>query len=226
MVPASRVKAWAIARSIYRTACLLGVEEKEIPLKPMILNQKTISFGSNLPIIFTDQELIKLYRKKIAIPKLVPIFQNPRKSFLKLLKLRKVSQFFKCKSLEPNYLGLLFAVGIETTAIYMNFHPKCSSVIGSGLGVIEFFLSHDKNPIAVLQKSDNRGWQFKTKRTMNPSVKVIFKDIEVVKLLCMGNLDHNEGLALGELAISGNIPIMDKVSYCSKIALSELPMFT
>ena len=49
---------------------------------------------------------------------------------------------------------------------------------------------------------------------MNPSVKVIFKDIEVVKLLTMGNLDHNEGLALGELAISGNIPIMDKVSYC------------
>ena len=41
MVPASRVKAWAIARSIYRTACLLGIEEKKkIPLKPMILNQK------------------------------------------------------------------------------------------------------------------------------------------------------------------------------------------
>jgi len=145
---------------------------------------------------------------------------------LKLLKLRKVGQFFKCKSLEPNDLGLLFAVGIETTAIYMNFHPKCSSVIGSGCGVIEFFLSHDKNPMAVLQKSYNRGWQFKTKQTMNPSVKVIFKDIEVVKLLCMGNLDHNEGLALGELVISGNIPIMDKVSYCSKIALSELPLFT
>ena len=226
MVPASRVKAWAIARSIYRTAYLLGIEEKKIPLKPMILNQKTISFGSDLSIIFTDQELIKLYRKKIAIPKLVPVFQKPRKSLLKLLKLRKVGQFFKSKSLEPNDLGLLFAVGIETTAVYMNFHPKCSSVIGGGCGVIEFFLSDDKHPMAVLQKSDNRGWQFKTKRTMNPSVKVIFKDIEVVKLLCMGNLDHNEGLALGELVISGNIPIMDKVSYCSKIALSELPLFT
>ena len=54
---------------------------------------------------------------------------------------------------------------------------------------------------------------------MNPR-KVIFKDIEVGKLL-HGNLDHNEGLALGELAISGNIPIMD-MGYCSKIALSEL----
>ena len=89
-------------------------------------------------------------------------------------------------------------------------------------GVIEFFFQMINTQWQFLQKSDNRGWQFKTKRTMNPSVKVIFKDIEVVKLLCMGNLDHNEGLALGELAISGNIPIMDKVSYCSKIALSEL----
>jgi len=226
MVPESRVKAWAIARSIYRTACLLGLEEKEISLKPMILDQETISFGADLSIIFTDQELIKLYHKKIAIPKLVPVLQKPRKSLLKLLKLRKVGQFFKCKSLEPNGLRFLFAVGIETTAIYMNFHPKCSSVIGGGYGVIEFILSHDKNPFAVLQKSDDSGWQLKTKQTMNPSVKVIFKDIEVVKLLCMGNLDHNEGLALGELVISGNIPIMDKVSYCSKIALSELPMFT
>ena len=144
MVPAPRVKAWAIARSIYRTACLLGIEEKELPLKPMILNQKTISFGSDPSIIFTDEELIKLYRKKIAIPKLVPVFQKPRKSLLKLLKLRKVGQFFKCKSLEPNDLGFLFAIGIETTAIYMNFHPKCSSVIGGVCGVIEFFLSHDK----------------------------------------------------------------------------------
>ena len=110
-----------------------GCRGKRDSIEADDLKSKTISFGSNLPIIFTDQELIKLYRKKIAIPKLVPVFQKPRKSFLKLLKLRKVGQFFKCKSLEPNYLGLLFAVGIETTAIYMNFHPKCSSVIGGGL---------------------------------------------------------------------------------------------
>ena len=74
-------------------------------------------------------------------------------------------------------------------------------------------------------KKDNRGWQF-NQANNESSVRVIFKDIEVVKLLCMGKLDHNEGLALGELVISGNIPIMDKVSYCSKIALSELPLFT
>ena len=226
MVTASRVKAWAIARSIYRTACLLDLERKEISLKPLILNQKTISFGSEPKIIFTDEQLITLYRKKIAIPRLVPFFQKPYKSFLKLLKLRKVGEFFKCKNVEPNDVRFIFAVGIETTATYMNFHPKCSSIIGSHCGIIEFFLSNDKNPIAVLHKKYNQSWHLKTnQKSINPSVKVIFKDIEVVKLLCMGNLDHNEGIALGEMTVSGNIPVMDKVSYCSQIALSELPIF-
>ena len=46
MVPAPRVKhGQSLGLSIELLA--FGYEEKELPLKPMILNQKTISFGSD-----------------------------------------------------------------------------------------------------------------------------------------------------------------------------------
>ena len=85
MVPASRVKAWAIARSIYRTACLLGYRGKKDSIEADDLKSKTISFGSAPSIIFTDQELIKLYRKKIAIPKLVP-FSKTSQIFVEIVE--------------------------------------------------------------------------------------------------------------------------------------------
>lgn len=227
MIDLHRLKAWAIARSIYRASCILGFESsKKNSLEPYFFDNISIAFGQDNPLVFSDIGLLEINKTPFIIPRVLFLMKSPYRSFLKINRLAKIGRFMRSSTRDVRKLKLLLGVGLEATVTYMNHDPKCMEIIGCEEGRVDFYFQDLPTPLLSLMKNQDGGWQVRDFNAIDgqPKVKMIFKSVEIGILSCQNLLDHKISSALGEYKILGYAPIMEKIGYCAKVTSLQIPL--
>ena len=220
------IRSWAIARSVYKGANALSLTANcPSCLRPKLLNEKLVSLGDQKDLVFSEKNLLKIREKKFALPELTFLFRHPYSSFKKILILKRFENYIYNIKTNPNYLGVLMSVCLESTAVYMNKHPKCLATIGNDSGIVSFYLQGIDDPLVSLIKSQGNKWHTKTGNLGNESsVRLTFKNIDVGIQSCLGRINPIAATTLGGYEVSGYLPLMDKVGYCARLVGNELPV--
>ena len=220
-VSEERLSLLAGARTIHRCAQQKFSLKVANSLLPELLSKYEILLGKQL--IFSDFEFSKLLRKGYGVPKLKSFFPFPLDSMLSLSNLWKVGRVFKKGQKNTDILAILYG-SLDAICLYLNRHPKA----------FELFISERKCTLGVtvvdcekkylLSYESLHGWMVTdTPRKYDPSACLTFKNIEVVQLSNLGNLDPWLSLVNGDVQLTGRIPMLDKFGYVARIAQKEIP---
>ena len=118
----------------------------------------------------------------------------------------------------------LLAGSIEAILTYANLHPYSSAllsvdqhstirigVVNSPLNLFVYF-----DPVV--------GWNLKQDLTNEPATCTLeFKSDEVARLASWGQLDPWRSVADGSIIIGGQVPLVEKFGYISRIVQKEVP---
>jgi hypothetical protein len=222
-----RLKAWAIARSIYRASCILGFEStQKKSFEPYFYDNTSIAFGQDSPLVFSDVGLLEINKTPFIIPRVLFLMKSPYRSFLKINRLVKIGRCIRSSTRDVRKLKLLLGVGLEATVTYMNHDPKCMEIIGCEEGRVDFYLQDLPTPLLSLMKNQDGWWQIRDFNITGgqPKVKMMFKSVEIGILSCQNLLDHKISSALGEYKILGYAPMMEKIGYCAKVTSLQIPL--
>jgi hypothetical protein len=221
-ISGDRLRIWAAAQSIYRTMEFLFPDAPLKKFKPSLLTTDGISFGA-CGLLFSDGAFRKVLRGGFALPDLKRILRQPGHSVQCLKRLMQVKSLHSfCNGTKE--IRALLAGSIEAILTYANLHPYSKSLLTVPqhstirIGIVN-------SPIQLLIYFDSLGnWNLKEdtgKRTATCSLE--FKNHEVARLASLGQLDPWHAVALGSLTIGGQLPIVEKFGYISRIVQREVP---
>ena len=114
--------------------------------------------------------------------------------------------------------------GLAGAAAFANHDLNCKELIkseGSGVALFEIAVTEVSIWFSFSEKED---CQVGSGRLDNvPSAIFTFRDCEVARNAIKGGFDHLGGPALGEATISGNLPVLDKIGYISRVCQKAVP---
>jgi len=220
----SRISSWAAAQSIYgSTVVMERVFSGPRPLKPKLLNGNQIAIG-NEGLVFKDNSLLQAIEKGFAMPELLPLLRNPFSAYRTITTLKRVSRFYEKSQLSPESLLILMRAGLESVAVYLNYHPDLKNLSFENPGSKISFNLAGYGLLGWLKQSSN-GFSAGTEPNNEKSaVALTFASKEIAFEGLLRGVDQLSATATGEVMIRGNIPLMDKIGYASRMALREVPM--
>jgi hypothetical protein len=221
-ISGNRLRIWAAAQSIYRTMEFLFPDASLEKFKPSLLTNDGISFGAS-GLLFSDGAFIKALRGGFALPDLKRILCQPGHSVQCLKRLMQVKSLHSfCNGTRE--VRSLLAGSIEAILTYANLHPYSKSLLTVPqystirIGIVN-------SPTQLLMYFDSLGsWNLKEdkgKRTATCYLE--FKNNEVARLASLGQLDPWHAVAMGSVRVGGQLPILEKFGYISRIVQREVP---
>ena len=221
-IPDERLKIWAAAQSIYRTMEFLFPDASLKKIKPFLLATDGISFGA-CGLLFSDCAFIKALSGGFALPDLRRFLCHPVHSVECMRRLIRVKSLHGLCSGAKEIRALL-AGSIEAILTYANLHPYSSALLSVDL--------HSTIRIGVVNSPLNLfvyfdpvvGWKLKQDLTNEPATCTLeFKSDEVARLASWGQLDPWRSVANGSIIIGGQVPLVEKFGYISRIVQKEVP---
>ncbi len=175
-------------------------------------------------LCFSDSQLIKAASTGLGFPRLSSLafnFTNGIKSLLMLLKIKKILKAMGSSS-QSAAVGL--RAGLAGAAVFANNDSRCMELLkGEGSGVALFKIA-DTEISCWFSFSENGDCQVGSDPLeCHPSAVFTFRDCEVASSAIKGGFDHLGGPALGEATISGNLPVLDKIGYISRVCQKAVP---
>ena len=223
-LPVERLVPWTLARSIWASQLqLLKGHDLANFLLPRICSEKTISFGQS-GLAFKDNSLVKAAKKGFAIPQLSKFLRSPFTSTAALRLVIKVGQIHQNGWRKPGNAKVLLSAALEATVTYMNFHPGC----------VDLFVDHPNSSIGVgsekegvfmtICRINSQPWALEHKAIMKQSTAtLIFSSDQAACFSAVGNLDHMLAAGDGQIQLRGQIPLLEKFGYASRVVRRELP---
>jgi len=221
-VPVERLKIWAAAQSIYRTMEFLFPDAPLKKIKPSLLATDGISFGG-CGLLFSDCSFLRALSGGFALPDLKRFLCHPVHSVECLRRLIRVKSLHGLCS-GAREIRALLAGSIEAILTYANLHPYSKALLSVDqhstirIGVIN-------TPVNLLVYFDPvGGWKLRQDSAKEPvTCSLEFKSDQVARLASGGQLDPWRAVADGSLIIGGQVPLVEKFGYISRIVQREVP---
>ena len=217
----------------YATAVSIEAASKEIVsllkkgniLHVNLIENDYIQLGGK-GLCFSDSQLIKAAGTGFGFPRLSSLafnFTNGIKSLLMLLKIKKI---MKVVDMSAQSAAVGLRAGLAGAAAFANNDPRCNDLLkGEGSGIALFEIA-DTEVSFWFSFSENGDCQVGSDRLDGPPSAVFtFRDCKVASNAIKGGFDHLGGPALGEATVSGNLPILDKIGYISRVCQKAVPSF-
>ena len=226
-VEPKRVRAWAIARSLYAGSKVFYSNSRKndrSSIEPFLFDDDRIGFGKYGPLVFKDSGLRNLVDFGFSCPDIYQLTKFPVLSLLKISHIVKISKYLKTVNYSNKYLQYLLLVGLEATACYLNYDRRFIEV--KDHGCMQFMIDKNPTPLAKIEKSDDEIWKVSLGTdVITPNATLTFKTIKIGVDACLAKIDEKESISMGDLIVEGRLPLADTIGYASRIASSELSVF-
>ncbi|MDG1138860.1 MAG: hypothetical protein P8N49_05010 [Opitutales bacterium] len=218
-----QLASWAVARSLETIS--IGIKKRKPNTQQLfarILTDSIISLTFGNEIVFTNQNLLRSAQNGFSFPKIIPLFRNPMMSIHGIKTLLEIRKLYD-RDLDRENVHILFSAGLEATSCYLNHHPHAKELMNNEVGTIDFYLK-ETYFLGRVSKSKNTQW---TCKAVNPhedsSVILNFKDLQSALRGTRGQIDPLADPALGNIQVSGRVPLLDKFGFVARIASREVP---
>ena len=192
-------------------------------LEVTLLDNYYIQLGGK-GLCFKESKLLKAVSTGFAIPRLLPLFGNFNNAFSSILMLLKIKKILSAKLLNHQSISVALRAGLAGTAAFANHDLRCKELLSNekegrilfkvcGTDIAIWF-SFSQNDLC---RVDSGVMDYE------PTAVFTFLSLKVARDAISGWFDHLGGPALGEAKISGNLPLLDKIGYISRIAQKAIP---
>ena len=175
-------------------------------------------------LCFKDTNLLQAVSTGFAVPRLIPLFGNFNNAFTSILMLLKIKKILSAKLLKTQCISVALRAGLAGTAAFANHDVRCRELLSNekegrilfqvyGTDIAIWF-SFSKNELCRVDSGVI---------DVQPTAVFTFLNLKVARNAISGWFDHLGGPALGEAKISGNLPLLDKIGYISRIAQKAIP---
>ena len=192
-------------------------------LKVQILENHSIQLGGK-GLCFKDRELINAVSTGFGLPHFSPLFFNFNNAFKSILMLLKIKSLLTNKetSVEKVFIGLI--AGLAGTAAFANHDLQCMKLLENEEAGIALFKVANSDISVWLSFSDSNECKVGSgPPVQQPSAVFTFQNLSVASNAISGWFDHLGGPALGQVEISGNLPLLDKIGYISRKVQKLVP---
>jgi len=222
--PLNRLKPWTLSRSIWASHLQLCFgTKKEQRLFPSFASDDTIRFG-NSGLSFKDAKLMKVTSGEFALPCLSNFLASPFSAFLAIKSLIRVGQIHRYNWNDPNYTKVVLAAALEATVNYINYSPACRILFEDYEEASIGFSSLKEGVFLVVSKAESDLWKLEHEvHSVDLNATLVFRSDESIFSTAVGEIDHMVAVGNGEIQLLGNIPLLEKFGYVSRIVRKELP---
>ena len=223
-IPVERLLPYAAAIAIEASSsefCSRNQKAKHLRVK--LLPNQLISIGGN-GLCFKDKNLLKAVKSGFAFPQVFDFLANFKCGFESIVTLLRIQKILASKTGSLEKLAIGLRAGVSTTAVFANYDPPSVELLrGFKNDVIQFKVEgHDLS--FFLYRLDGNLWKVDTVNpTERTSAILSFKCPSIATQAISGFFDHLAGVGLGHASVSGNIPLLDKIGYISRVVQRKLP---
>lgn len=218
-----QLPAWAVARSLAAMSNEIHLHQpKFFKLSARLLTNSRISLTAGDEIVFENKNLLHAAKKGFAFPEILPLCKHPFVSFKGIRTLMEIKGLYN-RSPSKQDVKIFFQGGIEATTCYLNHHPPAQDLMGDEKGIIDCYL--DKSFfLGRIFLSNDDAWECTSRKPdTEPSVVLNFKNLNSAIRGACGQIDPLADPALGNINVSGRIPLLDKFGFVARIASREVP---
>ena len=218
-----QLPAWAVARSMEAMSIEIQRHKPNLyKLSAKILTKSKISLTAGDAIVFGNKNLLKAAGKGFALPEILRLCINPIVSFKGIMTLLEIKDLYN-RSPDKQDVKIFFQGGIEATTCYLNHHPPAQDLMGDEKGTIDCYL--DKSFfLGRIFRSNGAAWKCTSRKSdTEPSVVLNFKNLDSAIRGACGQIDPLADPALGNINVSGRIPLLDKFGFVARIVSREVP---
>ena len=219
-----RVIAYAAALSIQALSDeLLKRDKVTRRLKVRLLNDGLVEVGGP-GLCFKETKLLKAVASGFAVPQLIPLVLNFKNSIESIFILLQIRKFFSNKEVNCDKVSLGLIAGLAGTAAFANHNLHYIELLKEHKDeVVLFNVANSGIEIWFYFSSDDVWTVDSGEFSLNPTSVFTFKDLSVAHSAIIGWFDHLAGPAIGDVQISGNLPLLDKVGYISRKVQQQVP---
>lgn len=218
-----QLPAWAVARSLAAMSNEIHFHQpKFYKLSARLLTNSRISLTAGNEIVFENKNLLHAAKQGFAFPEILPLCKHPFVSFKGIRTLMEIKGLYN-RSPSKQDVKIFFQGGIEATTCYLNHHPPAQDLMGDEKGTIDCYL--DKSFfLGRIFRSNDDAWECTSRKPdTEPSVVLNFKNLNSAIRGACGQIDPLADPALGNINVSGRIPLLDKFGFVARIASREVP---
>ena len=158
-----------------------------------------------------------------AWPRIAPLLMKPLETFRAIRTLRGLAgAFLDAKDAETKAaLGL--RGGLAAAEAFARLEPKCVEALARECpGTVVFTVAGEDLAVWFRIEPDARYRSGSGDPPDDPAARVCFRDLEVACRAVDGKLDSLAAPALGEVEVSGRIPLAEAVGYVADMAARNL----
>lgn len=213
-----------MSRSIWASHWQLnhGLESGQ-RLFPRFASDNEISFGDSA-LSFTDAKLMKVASGGFAFPCLSKFFASPFSAFLAIKSMIRVGQIHRYNWKDPTYAKVILAAALEAAVNFINYSPICSSLFEDYQRASIGFSSSKEGVFFVVSQTEFGLWELNHKeKPEDLSANLVFRRDESICSSAVGQIDHMVSVGRGDIQLQGNIPLLEKFGYVSRVVRKEIP---
>lgn len=188
-----------------------------------LLPNQLISLGGS-GLCFKDKNLIKAVTSGFAFPQIFDFLANPKNGYESIVTLLRIQKILTSKGDSAEKLAIGLRAGIATTAAFANYDPPSIELLSDFENVVIQFKVEEYDLSFFLYRLEGELWKV---NSLNPIEKTSatfnFNGPLIASKAISGFFDHLAGIGLGHASVSGNIPLLDKIGYISRLAQRKLP---
>ena len=188
-----------------------------------LLPNQLISLGGS-GLCFKDKNLIKAVTTGFAFPQIFKLLANLKNGYESIVTLLRIQKILACKVDSPEKLALGLRAGIATTAAFANYDPPSIELLSDFENDVIEFKVERYDLSFFLFRLEGSLWKVNSSNPIErPSAILSFNSPLIATQAISGFFDHLAGVGLGHASVSGNIPLLDKIGYISRIVNRKLP---
>ena len=188
-----------------------------------LIDEISIQLGGE-GLCFLDSSLLKAVKDGFALPQLIPLLLNFKNSFKSICMLLKIRSILLQKGPTLNKISIGLRAGLSITATFATHDPQCQKLLEDESGGMILFRVANTNIASWLSiPCDKICKSGSGVNSESPSAIFTFKNLSVAERAVTGKLDHLGDPGHGEVEISGNLPLLDKIGYISRLAQKSVP---
>jgi hypothetical protein len=203
----------------YAAACTLEASSAEVVnrtkvgkvLTVKLIDENSIQLGGGL--CFLDAKILQAVKNGFALPQLIPLLLNLKNSFLLLQENPNI-----------NKISVGLRAGLSATAAFASYHHQCQKLLEDERGGVILFKVANTDIVSWLSIPCDKICKSGSGLVREtPAAIFTFKNLSVAERAIIGRLDHLGDPGHGEVEISGNLPLLDKIGYISRLAQKSVP---
>lgn len=167
--------------------------------------------------------LLRALTHGFAMPRIVPMLARPLQTLRAIRTLKALAAAFADSQNVKTKVALGLRGGLGAAEAYARLDSKCIDAIGrESPGTVSFSVRGEDFSMWFRIEPDAKYSSGSGEPPEIPAARVCFRDLEVACRAVDGKLDSLAAPALGEVEVTGRIPLAESVGYVADIAARNL----